>query len=144
MFTVAVMISVTAGQEPDSSAVEKSPTRAVLYSIFLPGAGQVYNGKYVKAVVILAAQAYMAYQFNRNLKIYKRWDPEKYDLPRHRYLEKRNKFAWWTAFIYIYNILDALVDSHLSAFQEDEFEGVEPSSGGDVPFRTGPVKRTHA
>lgn len=126
VLTIVLMSSLASGQAADSMRVEKSPSRAVLYSMLLPGAGQVYNGKYLKAVFVVAAQAYMAYQFSRNLEIYNEWEEELYDLPRHRYREKRNKFAWWTAFVYIYNILDALVDSHLSSFHVDEFEGTEP------------------
>lgn len=75
--------------------------------MLLPGAGQVYNGKYLKAVLVFVAQATMAYQFHRNLRIYNQWDPDRYELPRNRYRDKRNKYAWWTAFVYIYNILDA-------------------------------------
>ncbi|MFQ6615566.1 MAG: DUF5683 domain-containing protein [Fidelibacterota bacterium] len=126
VLAVVFLASLTCARGSDSVAVEKSPSRAALYSMLLPGAGQVYNRKYVKALLIFAAQATMAYQFYRNLKIYGEWDPETYELPQFRYREKRNKYAWWTAFVYIYNILDALVDSHLSSFDEDEFEGIEP------------------
>lgn len=127
---VMVAASPAFSQADDSMDVEKSPSRAVLYSIIVPGGGQVYNGKYGKALIIAVAQAYMTYQFVRNLQIYNDWDPEKYDLPLHRYRDKRNKYAWWTAFVYVYNILDALVDSHLSSFDVDEFEEVKKDEGG--------------
>ena len=32
------------------------------------------------------------------------------------YLEKRNKFAWWMGIIYIYAMIDAIVDAHLHSF----------------------------
>lgn len=100
--------------------MEKSPARAVLFSLF-PGGGQLYNGKYAKAILILGVEAYMIYKFQKNRTIYKKWDLDTYALPRHRYREKRNKYAWWAGFVYIYNLLDALVDSHLSTFDTGEF-----------------------
>ena len=33
-------------------------------------------------------------------------------------IEKRNKYAWWVGFIYVYGMIDALVDAHLSPFTE--------------------------
>ena len=70
-------------------------------------------------MLIFAAEVYVVYQFHSNRTIYKQWDPEKtYPLPRHRYRDKRNKYAWWAGFVYVYNLLDALVDSHLSTFDQ--------------------------
>lgn len=141
LVAVVILTSLATAGGTDSVTVEKSPSKAVLYSMLLPGAGQVYNGKYLKAVLVFVAQATMAYQFHRNLRIYNQWDPDRYELPRNRYRDKRNKYAWWTAFVYIYNILDALVDSHLSSFDQDEFEGIEPLPEDEVtpeaPVRDG-------
>ncbi|MEE9166236.1 MAG: DUF5683 domain-containing protein [Candidatus Neomarinimicrobiota bacterium] len=107
-------------QSSDTTYAEKSPTRAVLYSL-IPGGGQVYNGKYLKAILILSAELYVAYQFRENRVAYRDWTEDS-DLPKHRYREKRNKYAWWAGFIYVYNLVDALVDSHLSSFDTGEFQ----------------------
>lgn len=105
---------VLASESSDTTLAEKSPSRAVLYSL-IPGGGQIYNGKYFKAVLIFSAEVYMAYQFQKNSVDYERSGS-------HRSLEKRNKYAWWVGFVYVYNLLDALVDGHLSTFEFGEFE----------------------
>jgi hypothetical protein len=33
-------------------------------------------------------------------------------------LEKRNKFAWWMGIIYVYAMIDAIVDAHLHSFDD--------------------------
>ena len=46
------------------------------------------------------------------------YENNNYPLKRHRYLEKRNKFAWWIGIIYIYAMIDAVVDAHLHSFDQ--------------------------
>jgi hypothetical protein len=41
-----------------------------------------------------------------------------YDLPQNRYLEKRNKYAWWIVIIYFYSMIDAVVDNHFFEFNK--------------------------
>jgi hypothetical protein len=48
-------------------------------------------------------------------------------LSKHRYLEKRNKFAWWVVFIYVYGMIDAVVDAHLNSFNSVMAENIELS-----------------
>ena len=114
---IGLLIIHTVGiaqRDTTEAQVEKSPSKAVLYSL-IPGGGQVYNGKYLKAILIMSAGAYSAYNFilNRNLYL---------DTDRSRYRERRNKFAWWIGFVYIYGLIDAMVDSHLAAFENDDFD----------------------
>ncbi|MFQ6674201.1 MAG: DUF5683 domain-containing protein [Fidelibacterota bacterium] len=123
--------SIRGFQPPDTVDAEKTPAKAVLTSL-IPGGGQIYNGKYLKAVVIFSAEAYAIYQFLRYRDLYGRRDRlEPETSPYMRYREKRNKFAWWAGFVYVYNLLDALVDSHLATFDEDEIEEME--SGPGIP-----------
>ncbi len=119
------------GVEPfDSLDVAKSPRKAVLYSS-IPGGGQIYNGKYLKAVIIFGAEVYVASQFILNRSYYHGWEEDKYDLPKYRYRQLRNKYAWWIGFVYIYGLLDALVDSHLSSFDPTEFDGLDNETEGE-------------
>ena len=76
----------------------------------------------------------MAVQLWReNSDIYSNYDSGDYTLPKGRYLEKRNKYAWWVVFLYFYGMIDAMVDAHLSPFNEvmdanidiEEEKGVE-------------------
>ena len=102
-------------QSADTSHAEKIPGKAVLFSLF-PGGGQIYNGKYVKAIVILTMEIYFVYHFQKNRVAYNDWDSDSNSSPRYRYRDKRNKYAWWIGFTYVYNLLDALADSHLASF----------------------------
>ena len=102
----------------DSTAtVLKSPKKAVVYSI-IPGGGQLYNGKKIKAALMFGAQFWMLYQFQTNRSAYNLWDDGSYMKPREYFRDNRNKYAWYSTFVYIYNLADALVDSHLSDFDE--------------------------
>jgi len=120
-------------QSADSLLVEKSPGKAVLYSL-IPGGGQVYNGKYIKAIILFSVEVYFIYQFQKNLVAYNEWDSGNYPLPKHRYRGKRNKYAWWIGFTYIYNLIDSLVDSHLATFDFDIFEEEKPGDNNEPPI----------
>ena len=50
-------------------------------------------------------------------------------LPKNRYLEKRNKYAWWVIFIYFYSMIDAMVDAHLSPFDQVMNTAIEDTKG---------------
>jgi hypothetical protein len=98
---------------------EKSKnSKIAFYWSLAPGLGQAYNGKWLKSISIVGLElaAYAAWIENKNY--YNDWgkndNPDK--LPKHRYLQKRNKYAWWIGFIYVYGMIDAVVDAHLNNF----------------------------
>ena len=101
----------------DSSEV-KTPKKALTHSI-VPGGGQLYNEKPVKAALMMGAQVWMLYQFSSNRSRYNGWESRD-PYSKEYYRDNRNKFAWYSAFVYLYNLADALVDSHLAGFDEDE------------------------
>ena len=105
--------------QDSTSMARKTPKKAVVYSI-IPGGGQLYNGKKIKAALMFGAQFWMLYQFQTNRSAYNLWDDGSYMKPREYYRENRNKYAWYSTFVYIYNLADALVDSHLSDFDEKD------------------------
>ena len=111
---IIFLVPLQSSAQSDSSAVERLPKKAVFYSI-IPGGGQIYNGKYLKAVLVLGAEIYSAYNFQVSRDNYNSTGLESYR-------QDRNKYAWWMGFAYIYGLLDALVDSHLSAFDERDPE----------------------
>ena len=96
---------------------KKNPKEAFYYSL-IPGGGQIYNKKFKKALVIISIEilAYRAWQ--NNIHIYNNYENKQYPLRKHRYLEKRNKYAWWLAIIYIYGMIDSIVDANLSEFNQ--------------------------
>jgi len=106
-----IIISFSFGQEIDSTNI-KTPKKAALWSI-LPGGGQIYNGKYLKAGVIITLESLAIWQSIENGKSY---NPDITSNTNELYLTDRNKYAWWAFFVHIYGMLDAIVDRHLEPF----------------------------
>ena len=111
------------------STKSKNPQIAFYYSL-IPGMGQLYNGKWIKSALIISCEMAAINNWIINRDIYKDYDNGNYLLSKHRYLEKRNKYAWWIGFIYAYGMIDAIVDAHLYKFDpimetpvENENEG---------------------
>ena len=75
---------------------------------FFPGAGQIYNGDYLKGLALFFSEAYSAYQIS------------KFSKPVNGVVNvgKRNTFIWWAIGVYVYSIIDAHVDSELSSFPD--------------------------
>jgi len=101
-----------------------SPKKAALWSI-IPGGGQIYNRQYWKAGAVLVAEAFYIWQFNENRLNYKYYDENTNLLSRSRYLDKRNKYAWWIGFVWAYGMLDAVVEAHLHQFDRIMNEDIE-------------------
>ena len=99
------------------STLIKNPKTA-FYLSTVPGGGQLYNGKLLKGSLVLALESFAIYSWLENAKIYRDYDTAYEPLPKKRYLEKRNKYAWWVIFIYFYSMIDAMVDAHLSPFDQ--------------------------
>ena len=108
LLIVFIIISFSFGQEIDSTKI-KTPKNAALWSI-LPGGGQIYNGKYLKAGIIITLESLAIWQSIENGQNYK------IDKSNDTYLTDRNKYAWWAFFIHIFGMLDAIVDRHLEPF----------------------------
>ena len=119
------------GSSADSTFI-KSPKTAFIASA-IPGGGQIYNGKLIKGLTIITLEVMAIQLWRENSDIYSDYDSGDYILPKGRYLEKRNKYAWWVVFLYFYSMIDAMVDAHLSPFNEvmdanidiEEEKGVE-------------------
>ena len=124
--------------QTDSAAVrlpqlaKKSPGTAVLLSAVLPGAGQVYTGRYWKVPIILGAGGYFIAQWFRMNDHYK--DAQgKFRLSvengvskgtgdaqllyeRDFYHDERDRFAFYAALTYLLNLVDAYVGASLYNF----------------------------
>ncbi len=110
LLIVIILISFSFGQEIDSTKI-KTPKKAALWSI-LPGGGQIYNKKYIKAGIIITLESLAIWQSIENGQNYK------VDNSNDLYLTNRNKYAWWAFFVHIYGLLDAIVDRHLEPFDQ--------------------------
>ena len=69
----------------------------------IPGMGQLYNGKYIKAIGFMSAE-YFAISRLIELKTENR-------------IGLRNTYGWWVFGLFVWNMLDAYVDAQLSTFQ---------------------------
>jgi len=112
-----LLISTVYSLQDTVEVKRKDSKKAFIYSLF-PGMGQAYNGKWIKSALVIGLEASAYVSWQENLKKYRDYDSNDYPLRRHRYLEKRNKFAWWMGIIYFYAMIDAIVDSHLHSFDD--------------------------
>ena len=110
-------VILTAQVTKTDSTLIKNPKTA-FYLSAVPGGGQLYNGKLLKGSLVLALESFAIYSWLENAKIYRDYDSINKPLSKNRYLEKRNKYAWWVIFIYFYSMIDAMVDAHLSPFDQ--------------------------
>ena len=116
-------------QEQDS-IIHKKPKTAFIFSAF-PGGGQLYNGKFIKSILFIGLESAAIYSWSKNSNIYKNYDNNNYPLNRNRYLEKRNKYAWWVGFLYFFGMLDAVVDAHLDRFDRVMNSDIENRKPGE-------------
>ena len=117
----------------DSLSVKKAnPSGALFRSMAFPGWGQVYNKKYVKAVIIAGLEAYLINGLYTNWKDANRHkdnftgsfdDPEYQAIEFAEYedaLDRRGAFTWFLAATVFYSMFDAYVDAHLSNFHQED------------------------
>ena len=108
-FAILFAFSISTSQEAgyiDSSKV-RNPRLAWKLSA-IPGFGQLYNGKYVKAIGFMGAEYFAV----SRLLILK--DENRIGL--------RNTYAWWVFGLFVWNMLDAYVDAQLSTFPVKRLE----------------------
>ena len=121
-------VILTAQVTKTDSTLIKNPKTA-FYLSAVPGVGQLYNGKLLKGSLVLALESFAIYSWLENAKIYRDYDSINKPLSKNRYLEKRNKYAWWVIFIYFYSMIDAMVDAHLSPFDQIMNTAIEDTKG---------------
>jgi hypothetical protein len=127
-FSLLLSYNLSAQINEVDSTLIKNPRQAFLFSL-VPGGGQFYNQKYIKGSLVMGLETLALYSWLENSKIYKNYDSEEYSLRQNRYLEKRNKYAWWVIFLYFYSMIDAMVDAHLSPFDDIMSTSIEDERG---------------
>ena len=137
---------------------EKSPKKAAIMSACLPGLGQVYNHKYWKVPVIYAGFGGLIYGFTWNQSLFKtyrdalriRYDGNAStidDFPaysdddlvtlKNYYQRYRDLCVIGMAALYTLQVLDAVVDAHLSSFNvsDDTSLNISPAVAPSAPPR---------
>ncbi|MFH0881459.1 MAG: DUF5683 domain-containing protein [bacterium] len=125
--------------------LRKSPTKAFIMSLLVPGLGQFYTHNYFKSLAFFGTDAGMIAgilqqdrlsKTNRQLadQTLAQGSPERV-YTWHYYLadfykSDRNKLIWWTAGVTLLAATDAYVEAHLYDFHIDPTLGVTPQGDG--------------
>ena len=91
--------------------------------------GQAYNGKLLKSAIIIGLEVSAYNAWKNNAEMYDDYHMD-FPLKKHRYLEKRNKYAWWIWFFYMFGMLEAVVDAHLYPFDNIMESDIQNSNQG--------------
>ncbi len=109
----------------------KSPQTAAIRSFVFPGGGQYYNGQPIKGAVLSTfgvASAVLYMDFSEKYKNSE--DVSQSD--KKNFLHQRNRYGWWIIIVYIYGLLDAVVEAHLHPFNEVMSEDLEKPDQEDL------------
>jgi hypothetical protein len=113
--TTAVDSTVETATAAPDSIVAKNPTGAMLRSIFVPGWGQFYNGKWFKGILIAGTEIGLI----TNAVILNQWAKEASTLEDYYfYIDNRNLTFWILGATILYSMADAYVDAQLYGFDE--------------------------
>ena len=129
LFMVILIVIPLLGQTPDSTA-QKSPGQAVKRALLFPGGGQFYNGQNVKGILLVGAALGAGFLYISNANEYMNYGGSNAS-EKAKYLKLRNKYGWWIGFVYIYGLLDAIVEAHLHPFKEVMAEDLEQPKSED-------------
>ncbi len=114
IFIIITLFMASKGISQIDSTDYKNPKVAVTLAALCPGVGQIYNEKWLKAALVMGIDSYWIYKsvYYHNLH---EEDPSK-----QYYEDSRNKYIWYSFGGYIYGVVDALVDAHLSLFPQSD------------------------
>jgi hypothetical protein len=106
-------------ETPKPSVPLKSPGRAVLLSLLLPGGGQVYTGEWWKTLIIAPAElglGYFTYKTHLDASAaLGRGDSTVYLSLRDR----RTALLWWTGAVIVFSMTDAYVSAQMYGFDRE-------------------------
>ncbi len=118
----------------------------LLRSAVVPGWGQLYNKKYIKAGLFAAGEWYLVYGISQDWKKTNRYhdaftnatDQTDKGIQVHnytKYRDRRNLKMWILAASIFYSMFDAYVDAQLADFNQSDksFEAyLEPGENGGI------------
>ena len=98
--------------------------------MLFPGGGQFYNEQPVKGMLLAGAAIGSAFLYVDNANRYSDYSGNE-PSQKAEYLKLRNKYGWWLGLVYIYGLLDAIVEAHLHPFKAVMSEDLEQSKTED-------------
>lgn len=128
IFFIMIIKSVNATEESRSNDfyLPKNPTLAAALSIAVPGAGQIYNEKYLKSGLVIATQISLfstVLYYDKKVIEYRKKIREAdeinyaHQVKYKDYHESRQSFYFWLGASVLLSGLDAYVDAHLFNFK---------------------------
>ena len=137
-------------REMELAAKRRSPTGALWRSFAVPGWGQIYNRKYWKSPIFIAAQGFCLYMAIDNYRTARKYFNLSLDAPndkeRTAFYDRYNDFVietefwgWMFVGFMAYSMLDAYVDAHLSDWEVEDLPQDEwaPTSSSDIEWDVG-------
>ena len=104
-YWMVLLFSFSIGTSQESEYIDSTKVRnpGLAWKLgVIPGMGQLYNGKYIKAIGFISAEYFAV---NRLI-----------ELEKENRIGLRNTYGWWIFGLFVWNMLDAYVDAHLSTF----------------------------
>ena len=126
LIIISLLMNGTLFSQIADSTHQKSPSKAVRAALLLPGGGQFYNGQKLKGGLLISGALVFGFLYADHAKKYSDYSGGDTD-EKARYLKLRNKYGWWVGFVYIYGLLDAIVEAHLHPFNKVMNEDLEKS-----------------
>lgn len=109
----------------------KSPQTAAIRSFVFPGGGQYYNGQPIKGAILSTFGVASAVLYMDFSEKYKNSEGVSQS-DKKNFLHQRNRYGWWIIIVYIYGLLDAVVEAHLHPFNEVMNEDLEKPDQEDL------------
>lgn len=141
-------VSSVTSHENFERSLTMNPTVALLYSMILPGAGQLGNRRLFKALFFAGLDAWFvgaSVHFGRQANEFRdRYNAAQTVAARNEYYslfsdrkDRRNKYRWFAVIISFFSMFDAYVDAHLSGFPPKEIPdnvslGLKPGRDGHL------------
>jgi|TARA_B100000959_G_scaffold264621_1_gene305299 TM2 domain-containing membrane protein YozV len=126
LFSITLSSIILCQSQEVDSLSQKSPKIAALRSFMFPGGGQFYNGQPVKGSILASTGIASGYLYMDFSKKYSSSNGLSSKIKKD-YLYQRNRYGWWVIIVYIYGLLDAVVEAHLHPFNKVMNEDLEKS-----------------
>ncbi len=124
---ILLLITVCSGLFSEDFTPGKSPVKAALFSLVLPGAGQFYNESYYKAGTIFLVEGILIGKaIHDHYETEKAYDKamnsygdeyEKWADRYYTYYDRRQNDYWWLGITILLSSIDAFVDAHLYNYE---------------------------
>lgn len=139
--TPGLMVEAYYVDRPLDSSKTQNPTAALFKSILVPGWGQLGNGNYLKAGIVIATETYLIANLvryaHRTADAKKAFDTAPDDITKgvlytkyRRDKDDRNFYSWMTGVTIFISMFDAYVDAHLARFPKYP-KGLSFDAGAD-------------